>query len=67
MKEFRYTARDRKGGALLYESSILAASKTEARKLILDAARRDTPGGRGRSARDYGYVPVSDYRITFTD
>jgi len=67
MQEFHYTARDRKGGAVLYESSITAASKTEARRLILDAARRDTPGGRGRSASDYGYVPVSDYRITFTN
>ena len=64
-KVYRYTVRDRKGGEVLFRDWLRAESRTEARKTILDVARRDTPGGRGRSPRDYGYVPVSDYRITF--
>jgi len=66
MTRYGYKVRDRKGGELLYEDWIDATNRTEARNEILRVARRDTPGGRGRSPRDYGYVPVSDLRITFT-
>ena len=65
MKIYYYTVRDRKGNAVLFKDKLRAETRTEARQIILDVARRDTPGGRGRSPRDYGYVPVSDYHITF--
>lgn len=62
---YRYTIRDRKSGKVFDTGWIKAVSRTEAREILLHCARRDTPGGRGRSPRLYGYVPVSDYRISF--
>jgi len=65
-KRYRYEVRDAKDGKIFLDGEIHAASRTHAREVLMDNARRDTPGGRGRSPRDYGYVPVSDYRIRFT-
>ena len=65
MAWLRFVIRDAKTGRVFDRGGVEAPSRTEARKQILHYARRDTPCGRGRSPRDYGYVPVSDYRIEF--
>lgn len=61
---FKFKTFDRRFGGEIDSGTIEARNKTEARKLILKATRdnHDVPRA---NARDYGYVPVRDWHITF--
>jgi len=61
----RYSLRDRQTGKFFERSrTIEAPSKTEARRMLAEAARRDIPQGRN-GARNLGYVPFRDWLIVW--
>ena len=63
MTTYRYVVRDRRYGEIFIRGEIDGASRTEARNALLAEARRDQP----RDARNYGYVPLRDWQIIFTE
>jgi len=62
MKTFRYTLTSNEWHRDQY-GSIEAETKTEARKLIAEAYRQDTP----RNARACGFVPWSAVKIVWEE
>lgn len=61
MTDYDYIVIDRRHGGRFTEGRIRAISRSVARRQILKDARGHQP----RDARNYGYVPLRDWRIVF--
>lgn len=69
-RSFRYIVRDKKTGENITGNRpeyVLAKNKTEARKTIIESAKSNHDVPRGRRARDFGFVPISDWKIEFIE